>query len=289
MNTDMNTEYEQVLREAEQVLRVKATSTADRYMVVLKQFSDFPTRAVIIAKTNQWLEAGQKGTTVRQKHAAIRWLMKHYPRHFDPIDVQESINYMGEIKAQEPEQSVATPEQAEKVIAVSDSRVSLLVALLYYHGLRVSDVTKLKLSDFERTEDGVVMGLRDKKTEKLHKYKLFSGAVDAFDRYVNYQREDIIKSWGGNQEDGGYLFLGAKGHLQTRSVQRLVKNACEKAGFPDLHCHSFRHGCATAYAKAGASAATIKYALGHKSISSSMRYIHLNEDDLKPVTEEVFG
>ena len=285
----INEEYKKVLAEAEQVLRVKATTTADRYMAVLVQFNDFPTRAVIIAKTNQWLEAGQKGTTIRQKHAAIRWLMKHYPRHFDPIDVQESINYMAEIKTQEPEQSVATPSQAEKVISMSDSRVSLLVSLLYYHGLRVSDVTKLKLSDFERTEDGVVMGLRDKKTKKIHKYYLVKKVTPVFDRYVNYQREDIIKEWGGNQEDGGYLFLGAKGHLQTRSVQRLVKKACEKAGFSNLHCHSFRHGCATAYAKAGASAATIKYAMGHKSIASSMRYIHLNEDDLQKVSDKVFG
>ncbi|BAL84652.1 putative recombinase (plasmid) [Selenomonas ruminantium subsp. lactilytica TAM6421] len=284
----MNDKYKEILEEAESTLRIKATTTADRYMVTLRTFDDFPTRSTIIAHTNEWLAAGQKGTTIRQKHAAIRWLMKHFPRCFDPVDVQESINYMSEIKTVEPDVSVATPEQAADVILKSDSRTALLVSLLFYHGLRVSDVTKLKVSDFAESGKGIVMGLRDKKTKQIHNYILVDKAENAFRRYVNGQRQDIINGWRNDQRGDSFLFLGVRGHLSVRSVQRLVSDACSKVGYPDLHCHSFRHGCGTAYAKAGASAATIKYALGHKSIASSMRYIHLDEDDLHKVAQNIF-
>ncbi|WP_158645834.1 tyrosine-type recombinase/integrase [Selenomonas ruminantium] len=195
---------------------------------------------------------------------------------------------MSEIKTVEPDVSVATPEQAADVILKSDSRTALLVSLLFYHGLRVSDVTKLKVSDFAESGKGIVMGLRDKKTKQIHNYILVDKAENAFRRYVNGQRQDIINGWRNDQRGDSFLFLGVRGHLSVRSVQRLVSDACSKVGYPDLHCHSFRHGCGTAYAKAGASAATIKYALGHKSIASSMRYIHLDEDDLHKVAQNIF-
>ncbi len=281
--------YEKTLKEAEAILTVKATSTSSSYMTTLRKFNDFPTRAVIVAVTNKWHSEGLKGSTIRQRHAAIRWLMKHFPRNFDPYDMQEAINYMAEIKMEEPVQTVATKEQTEKVMALSDSRTALIIALLYYHGLRVSDVTKLKLSDFTytRNEGKITMDLRDKKTKQVHSYILVEPAAVAFEKYVNGQRKDIELSQK-NPSGLEYLFIGTRGHLIKPSIQRIVKTACEKAGYPALHCHSFRHGCATAYAKAGVGAEVIKYVMGHKSIASSMRYIHLNADDAYAASQEVF-
>lgn len=282
--------YEQLLAEAEPMLATKAEGTRKFYMRVLRYFDDFPCRASIVEKTNEWLEAGISARTVNNNHNAIRWAMKKFPRQFAPYDTQEAFNYMRDIKASKPKMSVATKEQAEKVIASTDERTALAVAFMFYHGLRISDVVALKLSNFSESEKGTVLDFVDEKTKQPHTYILIDRVVPLMRRYMNGQRRDIMAAWSPDKEQASeYLFVSRNGHLTQRSLQRIVVDTCKELGFPGLHPHSFRHGCATAYAKAGASAAVIQYALGHKSIASSQRYIHLNEDDLASVSKGVFG
>lgn len=284
----MTMTYKEVLKQAEQMLQSKATSTKNNYMSVLTLFDNFPNRASIVAITNEWLAKGLAGSTIRTKHAGIRWLFKHFPRHFDPHDTQEALNYMSDIKVNTPKTSYSTPEQVDQLIESCDSRTALIIGLMYYHGLRVWDVDTLKLSNFRESDKGLLLEFIDEKTEKPHTYRVIDKVLPLFHRYVNGQRKDIMSTWKGTDKDAEYLFVGRAGHLVKRSIQRLVKRACCGCDFSALHCHSFRHGCATAYAKAGASAQTIQYALGQKSITSAMRYIHLNEDDLYEVSKAVF-
>ena len=281
------TDYEKVLQEADSMLLIKSEATHARYMPVLRLFDDFPTRDDIVAKTNEWLAEGQKGTTIHTKHAAIRWLMKHFPRHFDPYDVQESKNYMGEIKTEEYIPSVATPEQAEEIIANADSRTALAIGFLFYHGMRVSDVKKLRLDDFVETPEGELkFSVKSKKSKQYREYFVSEHVVPLFRRYVNGMRKDTILRWK-PPKNSESLFLGTAGGLGILSIQNNVTSACRACGYP-FTCHSFRHGCATAYAKAGKGAEVIQYALGHKSIASSLRYIHLNARDLKNASQGVF-
>ena len=283
------TEYEKVLQEADSMLLIKSEATHKRYMPVLRLFEDFPTREDVVEITNEWLKEGQKGTTIHTKHAAIRWLMKHFPRYFNPVDVQETRNYMGEIKIKQYAPSVATPEQAEEIIANADSRTALAIGFLFYHGMRVSDVKKLRLDDFVETPDGKLkFGVDHQKNGQVRDYYVSDRVVPLFRHYVNGMRKDTILKWK-TPKNSESLFLGTAGGLGKLSIQNNVTDACKACGYPELTCHSFRHGCATAYAKAGKGAEVIRYALGHKSIASSMRYIHLNADDLENASQGVFG
>lgn len=272
--------YKEVLKEADLLLNNKAQSTKDSYMGTLEGFEDFPTRAVIVDKTEKWMAAGLKESSIAQKYSAIRWLFKHFPRCFDFADVQESTTYMSEIKIVTPKVSIAKPEQIEVLLQNASQRTALAIGLMYYHGLRVSDVTKLELSDFTETEHGTEMAFRDKKTKKPLTYILLPPVVELLHQYVNGERQ--------GQRGTRKLFLGERGPLTKRSIQHDVTVLCDRFGMSDLHCHSFRHGCGTAYAKAGAGVEVIKAVLGHKNITSSQRYIHLAKEDIYEVSKGVF-
>ncbi len=280
--------YDKMLEQADAMLAVKASSTHNSYMEVLQTFDHLPAMADVVAYTNGMLERGLKGTTIQQRHAAIRWLIKHFPREFDPVEAQEICNYMSEIKIAPFIPAVATPQQVEEILSKADPRTALVVSFLYYHGLRVCDVAKLQLSDFKEDADGRIhFVVGHKKNKEIREYLLLDKIAPLFHAYVDGQRKETILGWK-SPHDTSSLFLSRRGNLSIRRMQELVTGICDSLDYNNLTCHSFRHGCGTAYAKAGAGVEAIRYALGHKSVASSMRYIHLSANDLDSIAQGVF-
>ena len=285
-----------LMEEFEVYLGNKAERTKKLYIENMRQFdfSDLPTKRHIARKTNEWLDKGLSYNTVLARYSALKKFLHTFLRYFDAKDVEDMIEYMGELKGYTPETVYAKPEQVERIIKTAEHREALAVALMFYMGMRISDVVALRMEQFKRDKAGnVFLKYRDKKTKKLHEIQLFENVGLLYHLYVFGQREKIVKNWKPNQnipsEDGKYLFVGQKGKLTARWLQKQVKKLCVYCGFPDLHCHSFRHGCGTAYAKAGASANVIQKVLGHANMNTSMRYIHLAEEDVFKVGKEVFG
>ena len=70
---------------------------------------------------------------------------------------------------------------------------------------------------------------------------------------------------------------------QTQTVLRIVKEYCRKASInkKKIVTHSFRVSCATEMIKKGADIKIIKDQLGHRSISSTEKYLRLMPTDLK--------
>jgi len=65
------------------------------------------------------------------------------------------------------------------------------------------------------------------------------------------------------------------------------EKAVALADIPDFRWHDLRHTFASRLAMAGAGIASIQRALGHKSISMTMRYAHLTEDFMQDVVEKI--
>lgn len=287
---------EKLMEEFEIYLGNKAERTKKLYMENMRQFdfSDLPTKRHIARKTNEWLDNGLSYNTILARYSALKKFLHTFSRYFSAEDIKDMISYMGELKGYTPETIYAKPEQVERIIKTAEHREALAVALMFYMGMRISDVVALRMEQFKRDKAGnVFLKYRDKKTKKLHEVQLFENVGLLYHLYVFGQREKIIGNWKPSQnipsEDGKYLFVGQKGKLTARWLQKQVKKLCVYCGFPDLHCHSFRHGCGTAYAKAGASANVIQKVLGHANMNTSMRYIHLAEEDVFKVGKEVFG
>lgn len=280
--------YGEAILEAGRLLDSKAESTKTNYLTALLEFHDFPTRSAIVSKTADWRNKGMKPTSIHLKYSAIRWFMNHFDRCFDPHDKQDCFNYMSELKTEETTPSVATPEQVERLLTEGDQRTSLAISLMYYHGLRVSDVAGLRLSNFEHHNGALYINLKTQKTKKAMEIRVLPQVKKLYNAYINGDRSTTVKTWDGKYNDGGFLFVGQRGRLTKNAMQVSISKLCHSEGTPELHCHSFRHGCGTAYAKAGADVAVIKSVLGHKSIASSARYIHLDSNDIYEASQGVF-
>lgn len=147
-----------------------------------------------------------------------------------------------------------------------------ILSTIYGSGLRVSEVCELKVSDIRsETMQIFVRGGKGRK-----------------DRYTVLSNSNLLllrKYWKECGKPKDWLFPGGKEEepITPQSVRNVLKKACEKVGMPkSITPHVFRHCFATHLLEAGTDIFTIKVLLGHSSISSTMRYLHM-------VRPEAFG
>ena len=274
--------------------------TAENYIRDLDacDFTEKPTRDAIDRLIAEWNARGLSNNTMRRRFAAIKWVFNHYPREFDPADVQEAKNEM-KLKGEVPDMVYATKEQVEKILPLCDQRTALSVGMMFYAGMRTSEVARCKLSHWQEQEDALTILIPDRdeldgvrsKTKNSHARrvvvmptlrKLFESYV-AEDRKrveaeLNRQTSKRLTTQGNYDPDG--LFLGYKGNLTDKGIRKYVKEACVKAGYPELHDHSFRHGLATAMADQESPIDMIANILGHTNINTTRRYIHRKTEDV---------
>jgi integrase/recombinase XerD len=156
-----------------------------------------------------------------------------------------------------------------------------IVETLYGCGLRVSELTNLRLSDLYFDEDFIkVTGKGDKQRfvpiSKLNK------------KYVNlYQNEIRIhqKIEVGHED---FVFLNRRGKQLSRAmIFTIIKRLAENIGLnKNISPHTFRHSFATHLLENGADLRAIQQMLGHESITTTEVYMHVNRTHLAKVLNE---
>lgn len=158
------------------------------------------------------------------------------------------------------------------------TRNRAMLETLYGSGLRVTELTQLKLSDLF-FEEGIikVTGKGDKQ-----RFVPVSGAsVKYIDLYRNSERVHIPIVSG--HEDT--LFLNRRGKGLTRAmIFTLVKRLAETAGIKkSISPHTFRHSFATHLLENGADLRAIQQMLGHESITTTEVYMHVDRSHLTEI------
>lgn len=151
-----------------------------------------------------------------------------------------------------------------------------MLEVLYGCGLRVSELTTLKISNlFLDVEFIKVLGKGDK--ERL--VPIGSQAVKYIQLYKNQVRVHVPVQKG--QED--FLFLNRRGKGLTRMyVFLVIKECAAKIGLQKvISPHTFRHSFATHLIEGGADLRAVQEMLGHASITTTEIYTHLDRDYLR--------
>ncbi len=151
-----------------------------------------------------------------------------------------------------------------------------ILEVLYGCGLRVSELTTLKISNlFLDVEFIKVLGKGDK--ERL--VPIGSQAVKYIQLYKNQVRVHVPVQKG--QED--FLFLNRRGKGLTRMyVFLVIKECAAKIGLQKvISPHTFRHSFATHLIEGGADLRAVQEMLGHASITTTEIYTHLDRDYLR--------
>lgn len=173
-------------------------------------------------------------------------------------------------------------EDIEKLFATIDlstaegDRNKCILEFLYGCGLRVSELTNLKISDI-RFNDGFLSVIGKGNKQRL--VPVGNSALKQLDIYLHQIRSHIAIQKG--QED--FIFLNKRGKKLTRvMVFYIVKNLAEKAGIrKTISPHTFRHSFATHLIENGADLRAVQEMLGHASITTTEIYTHLDRDFLR--------
>lgn len=178
---------------------------------------------------------------------------------------------------------VLTVGEIDRIISSVDlsqregQRDRTIVEVLYSCGLRVSELTSLRLQDLFFGEGYVrVIGKGDKQRlvpvsgvarERIHRYLEVRRAVRA--------GEEV-------------LFLNNRGGKLTRvMVFTILREAARRAGITKrISPHTFRHSFATHLLEGGASIRQVQELLGHESILTTEIYTHLDRTRLRETVEE---
>ncbi|MBS1584282.1 MAG: site-specific tyrosine recombinase XerD [Bacteroidetes bacterium] len=157
-----------------------------------------------------------------------------------------------------------------------------MLETMYSCGLRVSELISLAISNLH-LEVGFLRIVGKGNKERL--VPIGSTAVTQIKLYKDHVRSHLPKIKAG-QED--ILFLNRRGSGLSRvMVFMILKDLTEKCGFKkNVHPHTLRHSFATHLVEAGADLRAVQEMMGHKSITTTEIYTHLDRAYLRKTLEK---
>jgi len=155
-------------------------------------------------------------------------------------------------------------------------RDKALLELMYASGLRVSEASKLTLSDMN-LEAGFLRVVGKGGKERI--VPVGKTASDWVQRYINQARP----AFGGQRQTRPEVFLSCRGTaLSPKTIWLLIKKYTRRAGISrNVTPHTLRHSFATHLMDNGADLRVIQEMLGHADISTTQIYTHVDQRRLK--------
>lgn len=153
-----------------------------------------------------------------------------------------------------------------------------MLETLYGCGLRVSELTGLKLSDLY-FEEGFIQV-----TGKGNKQRFVPIAPITM-KYINIYLSEIRVHQEIAKDFNDIVFLNRRGKKLTRAmIFTITKQLADKAGLrKTISPHTFRHSFATHLLENGADLRAIQQMLGHESITTTEIYMHVDRRHLSDV------
>ncbi|MGN1213372.1 MAG: site-specific tyrosine recombinase [Bacteroidaceae bacterium] len=156
-------------------------------------------------------------------------------------------------------------------------RNKAIIEVLYGCGLRVSELTNLKISNLYLDEGFIKVNGKGSK-ERL--VPISPKAVKELNLYFSERQQ-----WDIPHEYRDYVFITVSRH--TKNIGRImvfhiIKKLCEAAGIKkNVSPHTLRHSFATHLLEGGANLRAIQAMLGHESIVTTELYTHLDSSRLR--------
>ncbi|MBC6609549.1 site-specific tyrosine recombinase XerD [Hymenobacter sp. BT507] len=177
--------------------------------------------------------------------------------------------------------------EVEQLLAAIDlstaegTRNRALLEVLYSSGLRVSELTELRLSNVY-VDQGFVRVVGKGSKERL--VPIGRDALKHLGFYLSGIRAHLDVKLG----DEDIVFLNRRGGKLSRvMIFNIIKALAEQAGIrKSISPHTFRHSFATHLIEGGADLRAVQEMLGHESITTTEIYTHLDRDYLKQVITE---
>ncbi len=178
-------------------------------------------------------------------------------------------------------------EEVEKIINAIDlskpegERNKAIIETLYGCGLRVSELTNLKISNLHFDMGFIkVIG----KGNKERWVPVGRQAIKQITNYLDYKRP-LVEPKKGSED---ILFLNRRGGKLSRvMIFHIIRDLAECAGIKKtISPHTMRHSFATHLVEGGADLRAVQEMLGHESINTTEIYTHLDRRFLRETIEK---
>ncbi len=205
--------------------------------------------------------------------------------YFNFLELKGYINENPSINLVYPKREFKLPEflyheQIVELLSAIDlstfygKRNYLMIILMYSTGIRVSELTNIKLDDFNlsKMEISVVGKGNKERIIPINDY-----VISALNEYVNaYQIND-------------YVFVNkAKNKLTTRGVRYIMDDIVKKSSVnKKISPHTLRHSFATELLNSGMDIRLVQELLGHESLASTQVYTHLSKSKIKSAYDSI--
>lgn len=167
-----------------------------------------------------------------------------------------------------------------KIDSEFGQRNKAIIEVLYGTGIRVSELTELKISNIFFNENIIKVTGKGNRERYVPLGKIASIEIK---KYLNAREKLKIDS-----KFSDILFLNRYGRQLTRSmIFKVINDSSKNAGIDKkISPHTLRHSYATHLLKNGADLRTIQLILGHESITTTEIYTHLDTFHLEEVLKK---
>lgn len=295
---DITKKWEKIRNDYIRYLRVErrlSANTVDAYRRDLEEFSHFIMRNYDVAPEHveqPMVERFMAWLYDRNRSAASQARrLSGVKSFYNYLLINDRVEHLPTDNVDNPRldrtlPDVLTVAEIDAMLATFDMttpkgcRDSAMVEVMYSCGLRVSELTSLKISDLFFGEGYIrIVG----KGDKQRLVPISSIARDKIQYYMDF-RTPASRS-------EATVFLNNRGKPLTRvMVFNIIKQAALMAGIEkQISPHTLRHSFATHLLEGGANIRQVQELLGHESILTTEVYTHVNRRQLRGVVEDSFS
>ncbi|MCL5874615.1 MAG: tyrosine-type recombinase/integrase [Candidatus Thermoplasmatota archaeon] len=252
----------------------KSRNTVKMYGYIVDQFLEFVKfdKSSITADN---IEAFKEYLSIEKGYSKSTIYL--YIRALQSFLLYLGLENLGHLKAPKRPQKVPNYLMNDEVTAIITNcrnlKERLVVKLLVYTGIRVSELCSIRVQDIDINSK--TLKIRNGKGDKDRLVVFSDKVVSDLRLYIMEMKDSKGRT--------DFLFPTSKSkRVSPVTIERVVRNIVKRSGIPKkVTPHTFRHTFATSLLRNGADLRIIQLLLGHSSISTTQIYTHMDDRALK--------
>lgn len=242
-------------------------------------------RQILRAFLGQLRKENYRATSINRKIACLKSFFNYLYRN--RIIVSNPASSLFSLRTEKKIPLTLNYASIKKALALPDMNSAMglrdqaIMELFYGTGIRLSELSNLKLNDIDYVNKQIKV-IGKGKRERL--IPLGEMAIQSLKSYLEVRSELLAKSI---CKDTAMVFLNKHGKpLSNRSIQRRVAKYLQFVSTSGTNPHLFRHSFATHLLDEGADLAAVKELLGHSNLTTTQIYTHVSTERLKKIYKQ---
>ena len=240
----------------------------------IQSCSEIDLNLYLAEKIDQGILASSINRILSSTKGFFNWLVHTNTIKLNPSELIESPKVGRKLPVNISEQDVEKILNAPNCKTVQGKRDKTILELLYATGLRISELTNLKLNQVDITR-GIIKVMGKGGKERI--IPVGEIALVWLKSYIDLTRSQLVIN-----DDNLFVFLSNKGRQISRKVcwSLIVEYSTKSLENKVISPHSLRHAFATHLLNRGADLRSVQMLLGHSSLSTTQIYTHVAKERL---------